>query len=114
MNVKDKIADAKKREEEENKINRQIISNAIVDLLSNFKYTYGSIKKTKSGGYLELFVKTGFWSENEKAVKKFNSTRFKGATMKWWLRVVNDRERSYEWDIPLFLVDEAILEALKK
>jgi len=119
MNAEDKIADSKKREEEENKINRQIISNAIADLLSNFNYTCGSIKKTKTEKYLKIFVETGAWSENEKAVKNFNETRVEGATIAWFRDIDNcDFNeygcKEYKWEIPLYLVDEAILEAVKK
>jgi len=103
MYVKDETDDVMK-------IDIEIISKAIADLLSNFKYTYGSIKKTKSEKYLKIFVETGLWSENEKAVKKFNSTKFKGATMKWWL-VEYPEEGRYLWDIPLYLVDDEIVNA---
>jgi len=44
MDVEETIAEAKKREEE-NKINKKIISNAIIELFTNFKYKHGSIKK---------------------------------------------------------------------
>jgi len=110
MDVENKIAEAKKREEEENEMNKKIISNAIIELFTNFKYKHGSIEKTKSKGYLEIYVETGLWSENEKAVKKFNSTKFKGATMKWWL-VASTEEGHYLWDIPLYLVDDEIVNA---
>jgi len=65
------------------------------------------LKKTKTKGYLEIYIETGLWSENEKAVKKFNSTKFKGATMNWWL-VEYPEEGHYLWDIPLYLVDDEI------
>ena len=110
MDLKEKIAEAKKKEEEENKINKKIISNAIIELFSNFKYMHGSIEKTKKKGYLELFVDTGFWSENEKVVKKFNNTKFNGATMKWWC-ISQEGDSYYMWDIPLYLVDDDIINA---
>jgi len=118
MDVKDETDDVRKIEEEK-KIDMEIISKAIADLLSNFKYTYGSIKKTKSEKYLKIFVETGAWSENEKAVKKFNETRFEDATIAWFRDIANCEFneygcKEYKWEIPLYLVDEAILEAVKK
>jgi len=118
MDVEEKIANAKRREEEENKINREIISKAILDLLTNFKYTYGTIKKHKNGDYLNIFVNTGGWSDNKRAVKKFNETQFKGATMSWFRDEVDEDCDSdeydcykYEWNIPLELVNRDIVNA---
>jgi len=49
-------------------------------------------------------------------VKKFNNRRVKGATMNWWRqsRFPDELSDVYRWEIPLYLVDEAILEAVKK
>jgi len=120
MNVEDKIADAKKREEKENEINRQPISNAIAELLGNFKYKHGkiAIRKDKDSGnkFIVIAVITRYWSENESAVKKFNNTRVKSATINWWMQnpFPDSPVYYYKWEIPLYLVDEAILEAVKK
>jgi len=123
MNVKDmksKIFKGMKKEEEENKINKEIISDAIVELFSTFRRSYGTIRKVIREDSLKIFVKTGGWYYNEKAVKKFNETAFRGATVEWFRKATEDCDYDeydcdeYEWDIPLFLVDDAVIENVRK
>ena len=85
---------------------KQILLKAITDLFSSYNSRYGLIRKFKSGGNLVIEAVTGGWSDNEEAIRKFNSTKFEPATIEWWFLEEWKKGGYFRWEIPLFFIEE--------
>jgi len=100
-----------KKEAEELEDDKQMLSNAILELFATYNSNYGSIKKFKRKNNLIIEARTGGWSENEEAITKFNAIKFGGvATIEWWFLDEWRRGGYYRWKIPLFLVKDFNIE----
>jgi len=85
---------------------KEVLTNALLELFATYNQNYGSIKKFKRKNSLIIVATTGGWSENEEAIAKFNSTKFGGvATIEWWFLDEWRRGGYFKWKIPLFLVE---------
>jgi len=86
---------------------KEILTNALLELFATYNQNYGSIKKLKRKNSLIIVATTGGWSENEEAIAKFNKTKFGGvATIEWWFLREWKRGGYFRWEIPLFLVEK--------
>ena len=97
------MAEEKKDDFERDK---QILLGAIADLFYAYNKEYGSIKKFKREGNLVIEAVTGGWSDNEEAIRKFNSTKIGIATIEWWYLTKWERGGYFRWEIPLCDIEE--------
>ena len=88
------------------KNDKEILTNALLELFATYNQNYGSIKKFKRKNSLIIVATTGGWSENEEAIAKFNETKFDPATIRWWFLYEWRRGGYFKWKIPLFLVEK--------